>query len=127
MTKQDETASLIEANYDRFIQEVVQTGQVWGIESTKYGWANCASEAFETTDVLLFWSSQAAAQEHCCEEWKDYQPKCLPLEDFIIDWLPGMHEDDALVGANFTADLEGLEVEPADVAKELELAGAIQE
>lgn len=112
----------VETNYDQFIQEIIQTQQVWGIESSKYGWANCPSEEFEDTDVLLFWSSQEAAKAHCVEEWQKYEPKMLSLEDFIIDWLPGMHEDDAMVGANFTPELEGMEVEPADVAKELELA-----
>ena len=109
-----------EAVYDAFIATIRQSEVVWGLFSEKTdGWATCPSAAYEDTDVLPFWSDAALAQALCTDEWAVYQPQQIPLEEFINDWLPGMHEDDALVGPDWTADLEGLELEPADVAAEL--------
>lgn len=114
-----------EQDYDTFITGILAGEQVWGLTDKQGNWAVCPSVSFEETDVLPFWSSRELAQALCIDEWKVYQPTAIPLEEFIIDWLPGMHEDDALVGPNWDADLEGLEVEPMDMAKELELAAGV--
>ena len=109
-----------EAVYDSFIAAVQQFAEVWGLHSEKDGgWAICPSAEYEDTDVLPFWSSAELAQKLCTDEWKIYQPSSIPLEEFVNDWLPGMHEDDALVGPDWTVELDGLELEPADVAAEL--------
>ena len=109
-----------EAVYDAFIAAVQQSAEVWGLHSEKDGgWAICPSAEYEDTDVLPFWSSAELAQKLCTDEWKIYQPSSIPLEEFVNDWLPGMHEDDALVGPDWTPELDGLELEPADVAAEL--------
>lgn len=110
-----------EQAYDQFIENIHRTGEVWGLADQGGSWAICPSESFEETDVLPFWSDQQTALAVCADEWKIYQPKMIPLDEFIHDWLPGMHEDDALVGPNWNNELEGLELEPADVAAELEL------
>ncbi|MEN9433675.1 MAG: hypothetical protein RLZZ422_1264 [Pseudomonadota bacterium] len=108
-----------EAAYDAFIAEVKQTGQVWGLNSDD-GWATCPSAFFEETDVIPFWSNEAAAKLHCTEEWSHYQPEAISLNEFLTDWLPGMHEDDIMVGPNWDEELEGLEIEPQDLAAELD-------
>ncbi len=109
-----------EAVYDAFIVAIQQSGEIWGLHSEQDGgWAICPSAAYEDTDVLPFWSSAALARQLCTDAWKIYQPTQIPLEEFINDWLPRMHEDDALVGPDWTSELEGLELEPADVAAEL--------
>ncbi|MEZ5535851.1 MAG: DUF2750 domain-containing protein [Thiolinea sp.] len=112
-----------ELAYDTFIAEILQTGEVWGLFSdAEEGWAICPSASYEDTDVLPFWSDQQAAAALCADEWSVYTPKMIPLDEFVHDWLPGMHEDDAMVGPNWDTELEGLELEPADVAAELEAA-----
>jgi hypothetical protein len=109
-----------EAKYDAFIAEIKQTGEVWGLCTDEDDWAVCASSAYEDTDVMPFWSNQATAKAQCVGEWAVFHAQAIPLEDFINDWLPGMHEDDVLIGPNWDENLEGLEIEPADVALELE-------
>jgi len=42
------------------------------------------------------------------------------MEEFLDDWLPGMHADVLMVGVNWTADLEGQEMEPLDLLEEFE-------
>lgn len=107
-----------EANYDLFIEEIQKTGQVWGLKAED-GWAVCPSLEFEKTDVFPFWSNEADAKAHCTEDWVIYTPAVLELEDFAINWLPGMHEDEVMVGPNWNSELSGLEIEPADVAERL--------
>lgn len=105
-------------NYQRFLDEVKQSGKVWGL-ANEDGWAVCPSIEYEETDVFPFWSQQRFAEALCVEEWSVYQAKSISVEDFLIEWLPGMHEDDALVGANWDTELSGLEIEPSDLAKSL--------
>ena len=107
-----------EANYDLFIARIQMTGLVWGLKN-KDGWAVCPSLEFEKTDVFPFWSEEADARAQCTEDWSVYTPGKITLEEFLENWLPGMHEDEVMVGPNWTTDMSGLEVEPADIAERL--------
>lgn len=108
-----------EENYARFIVEAIDCGCIWGLEGPE-GWALCPSEKYDKTDVMPFWSQPEFAEQHRQDEWKDYQVIPVSLEEFLEEWLPGMHDDVFLVGANWTSDLEGLEVEPLDLLKDIE-------
>lgn len=115
---QSELGQSEEENYDLFISRIQQTGKVWGLKSGD-GWAVCPSLEFEKTDVFPFWSAEADAKVHCSEDWAIYTPESMPLQEFVENWLPGMHEDEVMVGPNWDADMSGLEVEPADIAERL--------
>lgn len=115
----EELSDDFNANTDRFIMEAIQTGCVWGLEGPE-GWALCPSERYNDTDVMPLWSERSLAARHCIEEWLDYQPVVIALEELLDDWLPGMHEDVLLVGVNWTAALEGDEWEPLDLLDEFE-------
>jgi hypothetical protein len=108
-----------EENLDRFIVEAIATGCVWGLEGPD-GWALCPSEKHSQTDVMPFWSQPEFAQVHCVDEWSIYKPVAVSLEEFLDEWLTGMHEDVLLVGVNWDADMEGQEVEPLDLLSEIE-------
>ncbi|WP_210395683.1 DUF2750 domain-containing protein [Motiliproteus sediminis] len=107
-----------QANYRLFIDEIKASGLVWGI-STSEGWVVCDSEEYEETDVIPFWSSEADARAHCSGEWAEFEPQSITLDVFADRWLTGMVKDDVLAGPNWNEELAGLEVEPADLAKEL--------
>lgn len=107
-----------ESNYELFVSQVLENGQIWGLKNDD-GWALCDSIEFEETDVFPFWSSERHAADHCEGEWDVYEPASLSLDEFLEDWLPGMHEDGAMVGPNWDGDLNGLEVEPRDLAERL--------
>ncbi len=107
-----------EDNYRQFIQGVLASGEVWGLLSEE-GWAYCASNEFEDTDVLVFWSERAYSQPHVQGEWSGHEPTAIPLEEFLDTWLPGMHEDGALLAPNWDIGLCGLEVEPREVGDKL--------
>lgn len=107
-----------QANHERFVTRVKESGVVWGLKSDE-GWAVCPSSQYEDVSVLPFWSDEAYAKRLCKEEWADYIPTPIDLDSFIDNWLQGMNEDGALVGTNWNADLAGIEVEPVELAKQL--------
>jgi hypothetical protein len=115
---QDRAAS--EENYERFIQRVRESREVFGLQSPDGGWAVCPSHE-EGVSVLIFWSDRAYAARHQKNEWKDYVPSAIALDEFIDGWLKGMHQDGVLVGPNWDANLCGLEIEAMDVARRLTL------
>ena len=109
----------IEQNYSQFIDEALATGCVWGLEGPE-GWALCDSERFPDSQVMPFWSQPEFAQLHCADEWKIYNVVAVSVEEFMDQWLPGMHEDEFMVGVNWNADLEGEEVEPLDLLEDFD-------
>jgi hypothetical protein len=106
-------------NIDRFIVEAMENGCVWGLQNDE-GWALCASEDHDDVDVMPLWSQESFAHIHCRDEWAGYVPVAIELEEFLEDWLPGMHEDVLLVGVNWNEELEGEEMEPLDLLEEFE-------
>lgn len=108
-----------EENIDRFVAEIIATGLVWGLEGDD-GWALCPSEENSELDVMPFWSQEAFAKLHCAGEWSVFQPVAISLEEFLDEWLPGLHQDVLMVGANWNAELEGYELEPLDLLEDIE-------
>lgn len=109
----------LEENLDIFIEDALETGCVWGLENTE-GWALCPSETSDDIDVMPLWSQPEYAAVHCKEEWSDYKPVPISLEEFLDEWLPGMHEDVLLVGINWNEAMEGIEIEPLDLLEEID-------
>lgn len=104
----------LEANCQRFIEHAQESGQVWCLKSDD-GWVVVDSAEFEDSEVIPFWSEQSYAQQHCVDQWKHFRPEAISLEDFIEEWLTGMAEEGVLVGPNWNAELEGLEMEPDEL------------
>jgi hypothetical protein len=108
----------LEANCKRFIEHIQESGQVWSLKSDD-GWVVVDSAEFEDSEVMPFWSDESYAQQHCVDQWANFKPTSISLEDFIDEWLTGMAEEGVLVGPNWNADLEGLELEPDEVLEQL--------
>ncbi|MGB5833665.1 MAG: DUF2750 domain-containing protein [Thiohalocapsa sp.] len=104
---------------DAFVTRALETGRVWGIKSDQ-GWAICPSNEYEDASVYPFWSEEANARIHCADAWVGCVVAPIELDNFLEDWLPGMHGDDALVGPDWNADLTGLELEPMELAAALD-------
>jgi hypothetical protein len=111
-----------QANHELFVHRVKETGLVWGLKVDE-DWAICESNEYEDQMVFPFWSDEADARVHCADEWADYAPASIALDEFAQDWLVGMDEDDVLVGTNWDADLSGVEIEPMELAEELGYEG----
>lgn len=107
----------LQANLLSFIEETQSTQLVWGLKNEKDGWLACDSIEFETSEVMPFWSSKEDAQQHNLEEWADFVVVSIPLDEFVEEWLVSLAEDGVLIGANWNAELEGKEIESAELAK----------
>ena len=110
------------ANHERFLERVRAKGEVWGLRSAD-GWAVCPSNEDEDVIVFVFWSDRAYAARHVREEWAEYVPTAISLDDFLTKWLPGMSRDGRLVGTNWDASLCGVESTPEDLALQLRAGG----
>jgi len=104
-----------EANYRKFIQQVADTEQVWGLSQGDI-WATSSSNEYEETEVILFWSDEEGAKACATDEWTDYKPESLPVAEFLENWCVGMYDDGLLVGTDWTTELQGREVDPLVVA-----------
>lgn len=108
-----------EDNCARFLPESAEQGCVWALEGDG-GFALCESEKYPQTEVMPFWSQREFAEIHADGDWADYKVVPVDLEEFMDDWLTGMHEDVLLVGINWNDELEGIELEPLDLLEQLE-------
>jgi hypothetical protein len=115
----DETpeAETDEEAHSRFIADVVEGEHVWGL-STQDGFLACESDETDDRAVLPFWSGADDARA-AQPEVESSEVDSIELFDFLFRWLPGMEDDDVLVGTNWTPDLEGKEVEPLDLQDEI--------
>ncbi|TFH68546.1 DUF2750 domain-containing protein [Gammaproteobacteria bacterium LSUCC0057] len=109
-----------EENLDRFVVEAIESGVVWGLATEQGDWALVDSERSDDVEVMPFWSDQRLAQALCNGEWSVYSPVAIDLEEFLDEWLPGLHSDVVLVGVNWDEQLVGEEYEPLDLSEELE-------
>lgn len=122
-----------EENHQRFVRRAVEHEKVWTLaegeriltaQSTAGDEDDAAGDA-EPRAVYLFFSDEAYARRAVRESWADRPdaaPKEIALFDLLFRWLPGMHHNDQLAGTNWTGDLIGLEIEPADLQAELKQA-----
>jgi hypothetical protein len=106
-------------SYERFVSRVLKSGMVWGLRASDGGWAVSPSQAKEGQKVMVFWSDRAYADRHAKDEWQDYSPVAIPLNDFIDSWLYGMHQDGVMVGPNWDAQLCGAECSARELAQDL--------
>ncbi|MGB2079481.1 MAG: DUF2750 domain-containing protein [Vibrio sp.] len=106
----------IQANLELFIEQTQDTKMVWGLKNED-GWLACDSTEFEESEVMPFWSDEADAKMHNVEEWSDFEVLHIPLDIFVEDWLITLAEDGVLIGVNWNTELDGVEIEPSDLAK----------
>ena len=116
----DPVSDDMQENLDRLIVECLENGCVWGLQDTSDNWALVGSTENDSIDVMPFWSDQRLAQALRSGDWDIYRPVAIELEEFLDDWLPGMHTDVLMVGVNWNEALEGQEMEPLDLLEEFE-------
>lgn len=104
-------------NLETFVTKTKETQVVWGLRNNEEDWLACDSSEFENSEVMPFWSSKEDAEVHNIEEWAEFEVCDIPLDVFVEDWLITLSEDGVLVGTNWNGDLEGKELEPAELAK----------
>ncbi|MAH72876.1 MAG: hypothetical protein CBC09_01685 [Cellvibrionales bacterium TMED49] len=107
--------SRFSARLNQFILQGLASGCVWGLRTAEGDWGVTPSNLKNALEVMPFWSNKDDAEQVCCEQWLLYSAMPIDLEEFLEDWLPGMHEDYLQVGVNWCSDLRGAEVDPLDL------------
>jgi hypothetical protein len=109
----------IESELVSFVEKVRSSEQLWALGAQDDGFVVCESNQFADTDVLLLWETEAAAKAQCKEEWQEYTPVEINLDEFLDDWVEDLNEDNALVGLNWNNDQVCVEIEPVGLARAL--------
>ena len=105
-----------------FVQRVLLSRVVWALKDTQI-WASAAStaEATRGREVIPFWSDRHSANQCARDQWADYQPTEIPLDQFIQLWLPRMAMERCLAGTNWNWQFCGHEIEPDALRDQLAL------
>ena len=110
----------IHVTLEKFIAEVKPTQKFFGLQDPESeDWVVIDSSQFEDTDVMPVWSSIELAQQHCCDEWKNYQAAEITLAEWLEFWIEDLSEDNVIIGINWQDEGECLEVELADFSQAL--------
>ena len=75
--------------YEYFVKKVVDWEEVWGLFDD--GWA--MTEDDNGRLMMPFWPKKEFAAYCAFEDWSNYKPQNISLDEFISNWLPGMKED----------------------------------
>ena len=94
---------------EEFTSIVYHSKIVWSIHGSD-GWVVCDSILSENKSVIPFWSTEKAAEIHCVEEWKNYKPTPISLDEFIDFWLVELANDGLLFGIEWSDTLKGDEI-----------------
>ena len=95
-----------------FLADVKPTQQLWALQDkASEDWVVLDSLSYEQTEVMPLWSSQALAQKHCIEEWKDYQPAAISIAEWLEFWITDLNEDGVIIGVNWQEDKDCEEME----------------
>nr|WP_081054135.1 DUF2750 domain-containing protein [Burkholderia vietnamiensis] len=77
-----------QARCDYFVRKVADSEVVWGLFDT--GWAIGTSDGHT---VIPFWPEEDFSAMCASNEWKNFHPKAIALDEFMSRWLPGMETD----------------------------------
>jgi len=101
-----------------FIAHAIEQETVWFLENDD-GAAYVESASDEDAVVLLFWSQRADAKRARKTRFKEYEVVELSLLEFLFKWLPGMADDEVLIGVNWTGAPDELELDPEQLQDDL--------
>lgn len=101
-----------------FIDEVKTQGELWGLLCDDE-WVICDSQDGEGIDVLPLWSSEEAAQALCTDEWADYEPARITVDEFFDEWVNDLDADGVRIGLDWDEALIGPEVEVMALGQKL--------
>ncbi|WP_454045537.1 DUF2750 domain-containing protein [Chryseobacterium sp. Marseille-Q8038] len=109
----------VQNRYKDFIRKISETEVVFALKDDK-GYATSYSNEAEYEDgeevqIICFWSDAARAKSCIENEWNQYEPSPVPLNEFVENWCLGMNSDGLLVGTNFDSNLLGYEAEPLEL------------
>lgn len=102
--------------YDYFIRKVADFEQVWGLNDN--GWALLGDD--DGNQILPLWPEREFAELCAVDQWKNYKPESIELDNFLEKWIPGMINDKTLINIFLTPDAKGTVVSPPTLESDLQ-------
>ena len=108
-----------EKQYEYFIKKVADYEEIWSLKDNE-GWATLG---IEEKKFFPIWPKKQFAEIFACDEWNNYYPESIGLQEFLDSWLPGLKEDGIRVtimwnnGSGIDVEWEGLK---RDIINELD-------
>lgn len=69
--------------------------------------------------MLPLWPEKEFAALCAVDEWRDYIPEAIELENFLQKWVPGMTKDKTLISVFPTVKASGQIISPSDINEDL--------
>ena len=104
--------------YSYFLQRVVESGEVWGLDGE--GWALALDDAGR--DVLPLWPAPEFAAICATRLWAGFKPRAIKLEVLLDNVLPQLAEEEMPVGIFFTPEGPGHPVSARELIEALRAA-----
>jgi hypothetical protein len=103
--------------YEYFVKRVVAVDHVCSLRSAE-GWIMAADDS--GNELFPVWSDAVYAES--CREggWSDAEPSCIPLEEWMSSWLPGLMSDGRRAAVfPVRGGTRGMAVDPATLLEDL--------
>jgi hypothetical protein len=104
--------------YSYFLQRVVESGEVWGLDGE--GWALALDDAGR--DVLPLWPAPEFAAICARRLWSGFEPRPIQLQFLLDNVLPQLEEEGMPVGIFFTPEGQGHPVSARELIDALRAA-----
>ncbi|KFZ36702.1 hypothetical protein HR45_14680 [Shewanella mangrovi] len=112
--------SELSAVLSSFLKNIEETQTLWALQDESgEGWVVCDSTMYEDTDVMPLWSTEEMAAKQCNDEWQDFTPTPISVEEFLEYWVEDLNEDGVTIGIDWQGDENCEELEPVEFAKTL--------
>ena len=92
------------ARFEHFVKRVVDEQLAWGLWDD--GWALMAVS--EGDAVFPLWPAREYAERCCIEDWRQYEPKEIPLQALLDELLPKLKARNVRPGVFPTASGKGV-------------------
>lgn len=96
--------------YNYFIRKVADFEELWGLNDD--GWALLGDN--DDNRIFPVWPEKEFAVIQAVDQWKNYKPEVIRLNNFIEKWIPGMTNDSTLVNVFLTPNAKGTVISPND-------------
>ncbi len=91
--------------YDHFIKTVCDQEYVWSL-FFEDGWAVACDN--DGTEGLPLWPHPEYARLCAVEEWRQYEPKTIPIHELLEKWLPSLKENGRATLIFITPEQQGV-------------------
>jgi hypothetical protein len=104
------------ARYEHFVKKVADWKEIWSLWND--GWVLMGDP--DENETVPVWPHAKYAEAAAVGEWLGYEPRRIPLDDWLDKWTPGMTRDKRKVAVFPTGKGKTVTVDPLRLKTDLE-------